>query len=75
MSFGPSLGNREEIPPFDLTCNLGAARVPAKGTTHDYLTHPNAIPAEKMALGPCFPGVVKVDPRNIEKNAAPFCEC
>src|SRR5215831_11963851 len=39
--------------------NLGTARVAAKGTTPDYLTHPSAIPAEKMALEPCFPGVVK----------------
>src|SRR5262249_13527809 len=31
-------------------CNLGAARLAAKGTTSDYLTHPNPIPAQKMAL-------------------------
>jgi|UPI0002E1A590 hypothetical protein len=34
--------------------NLGAAGVDAKGTTHDYLPHPSAIPGQKMALNPVF---------------------
>jgi hypothetical protein len=36
--------------------NLGGARVDAKGTTQDYLTHPNAIPGQIMALIPVFSG-------------------
>ena len=44
--------------------NLGGARVDAKGTTQDYLTHPSAIPGQKMALNHGFSGVVKT-PRRI----------
>src|ERR1700749_672549 len=40
-------------------CNLGAARLDAKGTTSDYLTHPGAIPAQKMTLEAAFSEVVK----------------
>jgi hypothetical protein len=39
--------------------NLGAAGRDAKGTAKDYLTHPSAIPVEKMAFQQCFPAVVK----------------
>jgi hypothetical protein len=53
-----SLGNHEGIPPLTVS-NLGAAGRDAKGTAGDYLTHPNAIPVEKMAFQQCFRAVVK----------------
>jgi hypothetical protein len=45
--------------------NLGAAGRDAKGTAEDYLTHPNAIPVEKMAFQQCFPAVVKTSAGNM----------
>ena len=45
--------------PGPLHYNLGGARVDAKGTTQDYLTHPSAIPGQIMARNPVFFGVVK----------------
>ena len=42
-----SLGGEARIP-GPLLPNLGGARVNAKGTTRDYLTHLNAIPGQKM---------------------------
>ena len=46
---GSSLGSEARIPDPLLT-NLGGARVDAKGTTQDYLTHPGEIAVEIMAL-------------------------
>ncbi|GAB6996219.1 hypothetical protein JCM18382A_09870 [Bradyrhizobium sp. 17-4] len=43
---------RESIP--SMPYNLGAAGVDAKGTTHDYLPHPSAIPGQKMTQNPVF---------------------
>ena len=42
--------------PQSTAYNLGGARVDAKGTTEDYLTHPSAIPGQIMALNPVFFG-------------------
>jgi hypothetical protein len=44
--------------------NLGGARVDAKGTTQDYLTHPSPIPAQIMAANPVFSEVVKTPERH-----------
>jgi len=48
-----SLGGEARIP-GPLLPNLGGARVNAKGTTRDYLTHLNAIPGQKMTQKPRF---------------------
>src|SRR5580692_8130397 len=40
-------------------CNLGAARLAAKGTSSDYLAHPDTIPVQKMTIEAAFSGVVK----------------
>src|SRR5262249_30983354 len=40
-------------------CNLGAARLAAKGTTPDYLAHPETIPVQKMKIEAAFSEVVK----------------
>ena len=48
-----SLGSEARIP-GPLHHNLGGARVDAKGTTQDYLTHPSAIPGQIMAQKPRF---------------------
>src|SRR5215470_4691 len=40
-------------------CNLGAARLAAKGTTTDYLAHPGTIPVQKMMRETAFSEVVK----------------
>src|SRR6266568_7311179 len=42
------LGRHEGVPPVTAH-NLGGARVNAKGTTQDYLTHPIPIPGQMMA--------------------------
>jgi hypothetical protein len=47
------LGSEARIP-GPLHPNLGGARVNAKGTTRDYLTHLNAIPGQKMTQNPRF---------------------
>jgi len=47
------LGGEARIP-GPLLPNLGGARVNAKGTTQDYLTHLNAIPGQKMTQKPRF---------------------
>src|ERR1700758_4306012 len=41
-------------------CNLGAARLDAKGTTPDYLTHPGTIPPQKNMEETAFSEVVKI---------------
>jgi hypothetical protein len=51
---------RHEGVPRSTAYNLGAAPVAAKGTTQDYLVYLSAIPAQIMALGWVFSGVVKV---------------
>src|SRR4029077_9993294 len=53
-----SLVATRESPPRP-HCNLGAARLAAKGTTSDYLAHPEAIPVQKMTLQTAFSEVVK----------------
>src|SRR5215470_12590369 len=40
-------------------CNLGAARLDAKGTTPDYLAHLGPIPLQKIMLETAFSEVVK----------------
>jgi hypothetical protein len=57
--------------PRSTVSNLGAAGRDAKGTAGDYLTHPNAIPVEKMAFQLCFPAVVKTTAGNMTA-ATPF---
>jgi hypothetical protein len=47
------LGSEARIP-GPLHPNLGGARVNAKGTPQDYLTHLDAIPGQKMARKPRF---------------------
>jgi hypothetical protein len=54
---------RHEGTPRSTAYNLGAAPVAAKGTTQDYLTYLSAIPAQIMAPGWVFSGVVKVPGR------------
>jgi hypothetical protein len=46
-----------------LLYNLGAASADAKGTTQDYLTHPNPIPVQIMAEKSSFSEVVKAEDR------------
>jgi hypothetical protein len=48
-----SLSSEARIP-GPLHLNLGGARVNAKGTTRDYLTHLNGIPGQKMTQKPGF---------------------
>jgi hypothetical protein len=64
MSSGRQAGlmssGRHEGIPRSTAYNLGAAPVAAKGTTQDYLAYLSAIPAQIMALGRVFSGVVKV---------------
>src|SRR5262249_7513679 len=45
---------RGENPRSTAAPNLGVARVNAKGTPRDYLTHLNPIPVQKMAQYPGF---------------------
>ena len=66
-----SSGRHEGIP-RSTAYNLGAAPVAAKGTTQDYLAYLSAIPAQIMALGWVFSGVVKV-PGGREAGSAPDC--